>query len=350
MAFDINETRSLLGVIEQAFPPNPVLINTFFPKALTFPTSMLDVDYKKGGRKLAPFVVPGSKGVNMTREGYITKSYKPPLMRPKRNLSVEDLSKRMAGESVVSTRTPEERAQEYRAGDLVYLTDACVRREEYMAAQLLINGQYDVEGYADDGNLQLVDTISFDFTQKTTLTGNDKWTNANADAYGNIETASMAIRKNAGVVPTAMFMSGATGKYLLQNKSIYDKLLVPSRENMALMSIKPTVESPEVVRFGRIEAMNLDMYTYDGIYVNDSDVATQFLPDGYVIIGVPGKGRRMYGAVTQKENDHQFHTYEGRYIPKVTDDIENDTESVIISCRCLIVPENIDDWYVLKVY
>ena len=77
MAFDINETRSLLGVIEQAFPPNPVLINTFFPKALTFPTSVLDVDYKKGGRRLAPFVVPGSKGVNMAREGYITKSYKP---------------------------------------------------------------------------------------------------------------------------------------------------------------------------------------------------------------------------------------------------------------------------------
>ena len=164
MAFNINETRTLLGVIERAYPPNPVLVKTFFPNAVTFPTSVLDVDYQKGGRRLAPFVVPGSKGVNMARDGYTTKS-------------------------VVSTRTPEQRAQEYRARDLVDLTNMCVRREEFMAAQLLINGQYDVEGYADDGKLQLVDTINFGFTQKTTLAGNDQWTNANADAYGNIEDA-----------------------------------------------------------------------------------------------------------------------------------------------------------------
>ena len=35
MAFDINDTRTLLGVVERAFPPNPVLVNTFFPKATT---------------------------------------------------------------------------------------------------------------------------------------------------------------------------------------------------------------------------------------------------------------------------------------------------------------------------
>ena len=349
MAFDINDTRTLLGVVERAFPPNPVLVNTFFPKPVTFPTTVVDVDYTKGGRQLAPFVVPGSKGVNMGREGFTTKSYKPPMMRPKRNLSADDLAKRMAGESIISTRTPAERAQEYRAKDLVELTDMCVRREEFMAAQLLINGSYDVEGYADDGVKKLIDTISFNFTQKTTMSGTDMWTDANADAYGQIETASMTIRKNAGVVPTAMFMSNATSRKLLENKSVYDKLLVPSRDNLALMSIKPVVESPEVVRFGRLEAMNLDMFTYDGIYVNDAGQATAYLPDGYVIIGVPGKGRRMYGAITQMEKG-EFNTYEGRYVPKVTFDDEADTSSIIVSSRCIVVPENIDDWYVLKVF
>ena len=349
MAFDINDTRTLLGVVERAFTPNPVLVNTFFPNAVTFPTTVVDVDYKKGGRQLAPFVVPGSKGVNMGRDGFTTKSYKPPMMRPRRNLSADDLAKRMAGESVVSTRTPAERAQEYRARDMVDLMDMCVRREEYMAAQLLINGTYDVEGYADDGVKKLIDTISFNFTQKTTMSGSDVWTNVNADAYGQIETASMAIRKNAGVVPTVMFMSNATAKNLLANKSVYDKLLVPSRDNLALMSIKPVVESPEVVRFGRLEAMNLDMFTYDGIYVSDAGVATAFLLDGYVIIGVPGKGRRLYGAVTQMEKG-EFNTYEGRYVPKVTFDEEADTSAVIMSSRCIVVPENIDDWYVLKVF
>ena len=78
MAFDINSTRSLLGVINRAYPPNPLLVNTFFPNAITYSSEYLDVDFKKGGRSMAPFVVPGSQGVNMQRDGFETKSYKAP--------------------------------------------------------------------------------------------------------------------------------------------------------------------------------------------------------------------------------------------------------------------------------
>lgn len=47
MAFDINSTRSLLGVINRAYPPNPLLVNTFFPNAITYSSEYLDVDFKK---------------------------------------------------------------------------------------------------------------------------------------------------------------------------------------------------------------------------------------------------------------------------------------------------------------
>lgn len=110
MAFDINSTRSLLGVINRAYPPNPLLVNTFFPNAITYSSEYLDVDFKKGGRSMAPFVVPGSQGVNMQRDGFETKSYKAPLMKPKRVLTAEQLQKRLAGESVYSGRTPQQRA------------------------------------------------------------------------------------------------------------------------------------------------------------------------------------------------------------------------------------------------
>lgn len=45
MAFDINSTRSLLGVINRAYPPNPLLVNTFFPNAITYSSEYLDVDF-----------------------------------------------------------------------------------------------------------------------------------------------------------------------------------------------------------------------------------------------------------------------------------------------------------------
>lgn len=349
MAFDINSTRSLLGVINRAYPPNPLLVNTFFPNAITYSSEYLDVDFKKGGRSMAPFVVPGSQGVNMQRDGFETKSYKAPLMKPKRVLTAEQLQKRLAGESVYSGRTPQQRAEEYRAEDIKELTDMCTRTEEYMAAKLLIDGSYTINGYADDGKTQKIDTISFNFTQKQTLSGTDTWDKDTSDAYGNLQEASKNIRRNAGLTPTIMMCSEATSNLLLNNKSIYDKLLIPSRDNAALMSFAPKIQSPEVMRFGLLGALGLEMYTYEGGYINNEGVFTPYLPDDYVIIGVAGRGKRLYGAVTQMEEDKQFHTYEGRYVPKVTMNIENDYCSIAMQSRCLVVPESVDDWYVIKV-
>lgn len=349
MAFDINSTRSLLGVINRAYPPNPLLVNTFFPNAITYSSEYLDVDFKKGGRSMAPFVVPGSQGVNMQRDGFETKSYKAPLMKPKRVLTAEQLQKRLAGESVYSGRTPQQRAEEYRAEDIKELTDMCTRTEEYMAAKLLIDGSYTINGYADDGKTQKIDTISFNFTQKQTLSGTDTWDKDTSDAYGNLQEASKTIRRNAGLTPTIMMCSEATSNLLLNNKSIYDKLLIPSRDNAALMSFATKIQSPEVMRFGLLGALGLEMYTYEGGYINNEGVFTPYLPDDYVIIGVAGRGKRLYGAVTQMEDDKQFHTYEGRYVPKVTMNIENDYCSIAMQSRCLVVPESVDDWYVIKV-
>lgn len=349
MAFDLNSTRTLLGVIDRAFPPNPVLINTFFPEAITYPSEYIDIEYIKGGRKMAPFVVPGSKGVNMGREGFETRSYKSPMMRPKRTITADELQKRMAGEAIYSSRTPEQRAEEYRVRDLAALQDMCIRREEYMAAKLLIEGQYTIEGYADDGKTQKIETIGFNFTQKLTLDGANTWDKDTSDAYGNLQDASKAIRRNAGAVPTVMLCSEATSNLLLNNKSVRDKLLIPSRDNLAMMTFAPKIQSPDVIRFGMINSLGLEMYTYEGGYMDDAGEFKQYLPDNYVIIGVPGKGKRLYGAVTQIEPDGQYHTFEGRYVPKVTVDRESDTSSIALSSRCLVVPESIDDWYVIKV-
>ncbi len=349
MAFELNDTRTLLGVINRAFPPNPVLTDIFFPNAVTYGSEYIDVDYKKGGRNMAPFVVPGSKGVAMARDGFETQSYKAPMMRAKRILTADDLRKRAPGESLYSTRTPEQRAAEYRAEDIADLTDMCIRRENYMASKLLIDGQYVIEGLADDGKTKKIETISFNFTQKQTLNGADAWDNAASDAFGNMQDASRTIRRNSGLVPTVAICSEATAALMLKNKSIYDKMMIPSRDTAALMSFAPRLVNPELGRFGRIDALNLDLYTYEGVYSDDAGVLQQYIPDNYIIIGVPGRGRRLYGAVTQVEPDMNFHTYEGRYVPKVSFDMSNDICEVAISSRCLIVPESIDDWFVLKV-
>ena len=349
MSFD--DTRTLLGAVERSFTPTTTLVDVFFPNMQTFSTEIVDMEFRKGGRLMAPFVVPGGKGVNMARTGSTIRSYKAPLMRPKRNIEPADILIRGFGESEYSTKTPEERAAEVRAHDLTELVDMCIRRQEWMAAQLLINGEYDVEGFADDGSLAHVDTISFpEFTNKTTLSGSNTWDNSTADILSDLDTASQKIRRAAGMIPTMAVCSSTVAKYIVNNTKLREAMMIPSRDNMALMSIQPQFVRPELLRVGYISALSLEIYAYEGGYLNEKGEFVPYIPDDYLILGVPGRGKRLFGAVTQIESDGQFHSYPGNaYVPKIIPDMDNDVSTLVMSSRCVLCPEFLDDWAVIKV-
>ena len=82
MNFD--DTRMLLGAVERAYTPSTTLVDVFFPNIQVFSTEIVDMEFRKGSRLMAPFVVPGGKGINMARTGSTIRSYRAPLMRPKR--------------------------------------------------------------------------------------------------------------------------------------------------------------------------------------------------------------------------------------------------------------------------
>lgn len=351
MSINLDDTRTLLGVVERSFKPTTALVDTFFPEVRTFVTETVEMEYRKGTRKLAPFVVPGTKGVNVSRGGSQLRTYKAPLMKPKRVIEASDIMRRGFGETVYSQRTPAERAQELRARDMAELVDTIARSEEWMASQVLINGSCQIKGYADDGKTELIDTITFDgFDNKITISGTNTWDNTDtANPYDDMGDLSQTIRRNAGVIPTVAICSANVADYLINNQKLLNYMLVPSRDNLALMSIQPRLVRPEFMRVGYISALNLDIYAYDGGYEDESGKFTPYIPDNHMIIGVPGRGKRLYGAVTQLEADRQYHTYEGQYIPKVTVDLESDTSSLAMSCRCVVCPEWMDDWGVLKV-
>ena len=346
--FDINTTRTMLEAIERSHKPTTTLVDVFFPNVRTFVTETVEIEYRKGGRRMAPFIVPNTKGVNVSRVGSELRVYKAPLMRPKRVIAVDDVMARGFGEGVYSTKTPEERAVEMRARDLADLQDMIARRQEWMAAQLLVNGSYKIEGVADDGVTQKIDTLSFDFNNKTTISGNT-WDKPAAKIYDDIGDVSQKIRRNAGEIPTVAIMSSNVVKYLLNNAQLLKYMMVPPAANLSLMSMQPRLQRPDLMRVGYIQALNMELYAYDGVYEDDKGALQQYIPDDHVIVGIPGCGQRLFGEDTQMESDNQLHTYEGMYIPKITADAENDVSSLALSSRCVVCPRYADDWAVIKV-
>jgi len=347
MSINLNDTRIMLAALEQSYPPQTLLRDTFFPNMVTSASELIDIEYKKGGRRLAPFISSGG-GVNVERTGSEVKSYKPPMMAPKRPTTVQNINQRAFGEPVYSSVSPEQRAAFLRATDLKELREMCTRRMEWMCAQLLVFGTFNVVGYSDDGKTSKTDTVTLDWTQKDTLTDTDTWDHAAADIYGNLQDASQTVSRNSGSTPEIGICSNKTGRYLLDNTAIKDWLLRP-RENISLMSIAPRIVQPGITRIGIIESINLEIYAYDGIYVDDSGATQQFIPDDYFIMGVPGRGRQMFGAVTQLEQDQVWRSYQGAYVPKVWGDVGSDVQEVRVASRGIPVPEFIDDWYTLKV-
>lgn len=348
MPYDINSTITMLAALKQTFPPSTFLLDSFFPNALpAFTTEEVDMEYKKGTRKMAPFAVPGAKGMNSSRTRSIVNRYRPPIIKPRRAISSADITRRGFGETIYSEMTPEERAIKLRAEDLAELQEEIIRRLEWMAAQTLVYGEFEAKGYADDGNLQVVDTVTFDgWEQKLTLSGSDTWDNPNADIYGVLDGASQQVAKATGSLPGVLIVGKDGPGCILENNSLYKKMLVPNVENMKIMEFKPRYITPEVRYCGRIMSMNLDIYQYFGSY-DDETGNHPFIPDNIAVLGVPGRGRQLYGAVTIVQ-ERQHRTYAARFVPKVTSDEDGDTTTLSLYSRPVVVPEYIDDWYTIK--
>ena len=65
---DYNDTISLMAAMERIKPPASFLLDTFYPIVPpTATTSTIMTEYRKGGRRLAPFVVEGGHGINTVR-------------------------------------------------------------------------------------------------------------------------------------------------------------------------------------------------------------------------------------------------------------------------------------------
>ena len=86
---DIYTPRTLGKLITRMPPVHTFFRDTFFKNRRTFNTKSIDVDFKKGGRALAPFVHPKVGGKTVLNSGYQTMTYTPVLLAPNKITTVD---------------------------------------------------------------------------------------------------------------------------------------------------------------------------------------------------------------------------------------------------------------------
>lgn len=346
--FGITDSLTLLQAVEQIKTPANYLTQTFFPNKLpTANTSWVAVEFKKGKRMLAPYIIRGSRGVNVARDVAQARMYTAPMMGARRIISNQDIEQRIFGEQpIFTTMTPEERAAALQARDLVELLGRIENRKNKMCADILQTGKTVIQGYADDGQNVVEDEIDFQFDG--IVTPSTTWDNPSATIYSDLRAACDRIAENTGTLPTLLLCGKNVEQYIINNTEIFKWLQVVNPANLTMANFAPKYIAPQARYVGTIPSLGLEVHSYLETYYDESDGKVKpYIDADVAIVCNPGRGYQLTGAITLLEGG-QFRTYAAESVPHYTFNDEANQIALAVYSRFIAVPDNLDDWVTIK--
>lgn len=344
MSIDIYHPRTLQKVFEAVTPAFGFLKDTFFSNSQTSVTEEVDIDYVKGKRRLARYSsAKNIKGKEAKRDGYVTKTFKPALINPKRTITGDTVKKRLPGEHIYSGKSPDERALEIASRDLDELDRYLSRRKEQQVAELLFTGKV----HAKDDDID--ETFDYGFTNKEVLSGTSKWSDPVSDPINELRLRKAAIRQKSGIVPNVVTLSEEAYKAFIDNPNVQKAM-----ENRRIKrgEIIPRPISDAVDYIGNISELGLELYVYTEWYVDPVDDAEKsMIPAGYYLMGNSNTDSYInHGAITFIDTESkQWVTHEAERVLRRIVNTNDSIEEITLLSRPIPVPENIDSWYVVKV-
>jgi hypothetical protein len=340
------ETRTLLAPFDEGPVVATFLRDTFFGAREYPPTNLVEFDFRRGRRKMAPFVAPLIGGKVMEREGYETRFFRAPRIAPVRNLRIPDLEPRMFGETIYSGRTPQDRAAELLAEDAVYCDEAITRREEWMCREILVNGKLTVT--ADHGYQLVVDFLesSAGPIDNHMAPTNGTWdVLATATPLTDLEQARLQTIAASGISPNVALFGTAAKDAFINNESV-QKLLDNRRYELG--NVAPTIQDDAVVRFATVPG--LECYVYAEYFEDDMGVLFPMLPENLVmLLSTNVQNKIVYGAYTQLEDvkSKRYVTYQSARIPFVYGDEENGHLFYRLTSCPLPMPNDVLGWRII---
>lgn len=332
-------TIELLKALDQRIPVYS-FFTEFFPDGKVHTASKLQIDIKKGKRPLAPFCSPMEGGKVLKRQGYRTKVIDTPRIAPQTILTVDDVEKRMAGENIYTTKTPEQRELELLAEDTKELEDRIERTKNWLAREMIYNGKINIQDEEDGYCFE----IDFDFTNKEVLAKG--WDEADSDPIADLTRARLNCIQSAGVAPTVAILSGDVVDAFKNHEKVQKAMDI---KNFNFAAYTPKIVNDAVTFLGVISELGLELYRYDDWFVDENGKEQPFVPKGTVALLPKIVGAMEYGLVTQYEGDVKgFCSYQSNLVPLVYGSVEGNAKNYRLTSRPVPIPKNVDGWYILE--
>lgn len=339
---DLYTTRNLVACLQGIDPASSFLRDRYFtagPMSL-FKSKRVLVEYREGSRRLAPFVYRRKNGVIMGREGSSMREYEPPTIAPKRAITLDDIEKRGFREALFGDNiTPAQRSMTLAAMDLNEMDHEITRREEWMAAQVMLDNGCVMREYGDDADLANENEIHFysGDSNPASYSVTTKWDASGAKIYDDLAAMIKMLTTNG--LPASEFVCAPDVAEAIVKDEALQNLLDNRRIDVGSIAPRLIGDSASVVAVLNVWGRNISIISYDETYKDDDGEVKTYIPSGCGIMTAPGAGRRYYGAVTQLEQaDRQWHTYAGTRIPKYEADTKDEVRTLKLTSCPLLAP------------
>lgn len=346
MPFDIFDTYYMAGMVQEIVPVQSFFRDRYFPtNAATdiFNSNKVLVEYRDRDRAMAPFVVRRAGDIPVARGGYEIHEYEPPYIAPSRLLTLDDLQKRGYGEALYVGSTPAERARALQMQDLTDLDARILRREEWMAAQTMINNGCTIVAYIDDDTVgETYDIFYFDTSggNPAKYTVSTKW-----DGGGSFEgdvSAMVNDLLDRGLPAADLVIGTDVAAFLLDDETLLKKL---DNRRADFGRLAPRVRYPGVTWLGNLnfDGTDLDIFSVRET-VRDKSGTVRLFPATAAMVTAPGCGHMMYGRIDQIEDDNEYHSFAMQRVPKFVVDKDKDTRKLRLGSRPLAAPHCKAPW------
>ena len=307
----IFDTNTLVQVVSNLKLAQTFLLDSFFPNIVNSESEFVSIDVDVGKRRLAPFVSPLVEGKLVEQRRIQTNTFKPPYIKDKRAPDLLRPVRRMIGERIGGSMTPEERVEANLNFEMADQLDMIKRRMEWMAAQVLLNGTLTVSG---DGFPTTLIDFGRDSSLTVTLTGNPMWDSGNVAATPafDIDLWADLVLKKSGAVPTDIIFSPTPWNYFIADQKVRDAIVFDtsrfsmSEKNQIQMAPEPVHGAAYKGKWG-----NFRCWVYNDWYVNDADnTEYRIIPDGQIVMVSPElMGTRAFASILDPEFNYQALPY-----------------------------------------
>lgn len=350
----IRETYKLVKTVKKMYPVVQFLKDRYFPDGPVYYSEKALIEFKKKGRKIAPFVIPLVNGIVMEKDGYRTDIVDAPYIAPKRVITAKELEQKAFGESPESGRSPEQRENELESEFIDDNRISILRRHEKMCADILLTGQVIMKHYATAEDAAKGENYDFkylrfyegEFKNKYKFTKKFK-DMTTAEKIQEFYKMATVLRKR-GVRATDIVMTSDASMLLMSDK---DFLEFYNKAKVNIGEINPTELPDGVVSNGsiNINGVVMTLFTYDEIYEDLDGEEKAILPAGTIAFLQPNMGTTVYAQVTFYTKDG-FKSYAEKIVPRLVGDEKSNMAEVQAFSRPVMYPNDMDGWLVANIY